>query len=72
IPKHIRDRVFDPFFTTKEVGKGTGQGLTMAYKTIVSGHKGDLRFETTEGEGTTFVISLPLEVDVEEAMQVVA
>lgn len=72
IPEHIKERVFDPFFTTKEVGKGTGQGLTMAYKTIVNGHKGNLSFETKAGVGTTFVISLPLDVDLEEPMQVVA
>jgi signal transduction histidine kinase len=72
IPDHIKERVFDPFFTTKDVGKGTGQGLTMAYKTIVNGHKGNLSFDVQQGEGTTFLISLPLDVDVDEPMQVVA
>lgn len=72
IPEHVRERVFDPFFTTKEVGKGTGQGLTMAYKTIVNGHKGNLSFDTKAGEGTTFVISLPLDVELNEPTQVVA
>lgn len=72
IPDHIKDRVFDPFFTTKDVGKGTGQGLSMAYKTIVNGHKGDLSFKAKQGEGTTFLISLPLDVDQEEPVQVVA
>jgi signal transduction histidine kinase len=36
----IRARVFDPFFTTKEVGKGTGQGLALAYSVIVKKHGG--------------------------------
>ena len=60
IPEKIRDQVFDPFFTTKEVGKGTGQGLSMAYQTIVEKHNGKLWFETETGKGTTFFISLPL------------
>lgn len=72
IPDDIKDRVFDPFFTTKDVGKGTGQGLTMAYKTIVDGHKGDLSFKAKQGKGTTFLISLPLATDTEEPMQGVA
>ena len=60
IPKHAQDKIFDPFFTTKEVGKGTGQGLSMAFSVIVQGHGGTLDFETEEGKGTTFVIRLPL------------
>lgn len=72
IPDDIKDRVFDPFFTTKDVGKGTGQGLTMAYKTIVDGHKGNLSFEATQGKGTTFLISLPLGKDVEQPIEGVA
>ena len=42
IPKEIREKVFDPFFTTKGVGKGTGQGLSMAYSTIAGNHKGTI------------------------------
>jgi signal transduction histidine kinase len=60
IPERARAKVFDPFFTTKEVGKGTGQGLSMAYHCIVERHKGTLTFETELGRGTTFVIRLPL------------
>ena len=59
----VAQRVFDPFFTTKEVGKGTGQGLSMAYDIIVRKHKGKLYFKTTPGEGTTFYIELPLDQD---------
>jgi signal transduction histidine kinase len=60
IPAAIRDRIFDPFFTTKAVGKGTGQGLAMAYDVIVRKHGGTLTFDTVEGEGTTFRVRLPL------------
>ncbi|HXK18762.1 MAG TPA: ATP-binding protein, partial [Polyangiaceae bacterium] len=63
IPEHARAKVFDPFFTTKEVGKGTGQGLAMAYNCVVKRHKGSIDFETELGAGTTFVIRLPLEAD---------
>jgi signal transduction histidine kinase len=62
IPENIRSRIFDPFFTTKEVGKGSGQGLAIAYSVIVDKHGGSLEVESVEGEGTTFVIRLPLEV----------
>ena len=60
IPEHARAKVFEPFFTTKEVGKGTGQGLAMAYNCVVKRHKGTIDFETEPGLGTTFVIRLPL------------
>ena len=60
IPEHARAKVFEPFFTTKEVGKGTGQGLSLAYNCIVKRHKGTINFETELGTGTTFVIRLPL------------
>jgi PAS domain S-box-containing protein len=63
IPEHARAKVFEPFFTTKEVGKGTGQGLAMAYNCVVKRHKGTIDFETRLGEGTTFVIRLPLQSD---------
>lgn len=60
IPHHARAQVFEPFFTTKEPGKGTGQGLAMAYNTIVDRHKGRIEFETELGVGTTFIVRLPL------------
>ncbi|MGA9527851.1 MAG: PAS domain S-box protein [Terriglobales bacterium] len=60
IPEEIRSRVFDPFFTTKEVGKGTGQGLALAYTVIAKKHSGKIWFETELGRGTTFFIDLPL------------
>jgi len=60
IPDAIRDRVFDPFFTTKDVGRGTGQGLSLARTAIVDRHGGSISFETRPGEGTTFFVRLPI------------
>jgi two-component system, NtrC family, sensor kinase len=60
IPVAAQSRIFDPFFTTKEVGKGTGQGLAISHNVIVEKHKGQLFFETEMGQGTTFIIRLPL------------
>jgi PAS domain S-box-containing protein len=61
IPEHVQPRIFDPFFTTKEVGRGTGQGLAIAYSVIVKRHGGSIRFETQPGRGTTFIVRLPLD-----------
>jgi signal transduction histidine kinase len=52
-------KIFDPFFTTKEIGVGTGLGLSISYK-IIEQHQGELSFESTPGQGTTFYIKLPL------------
>jgi two-component system, NtrC family, sensor kinase len=61
IPEAIRERIFDPFFTTKEVGKGTGQGLTLAHTIVVKKHGGHLSFETEVGRGTVFFVRLPVD-----------
>jgi two-component system, NtrC family, sensor kinase len=60
IPEQIRHRIFDPFFTTKEVGKGTGQGLSIAQR-VIAKHKGQITFTTQVGQGTTFLIRLPVD-----------
>ena len=57
----VQRRIFEPFFTTKEVGRGTGQGLAIAYSTIVDQHSGTLDVESVLGEGTRFRITLPCE-----------
>jgi PAS domain S-box-containing protein len=61
IPESARARIFDPFFTTKVVGKGTGQGLTIAHSVVVQQHGGTIEFETELGKGTTFLVRLPLQ-----------
>jgi two-component system NtrC family sensor kinase len=60
IPEAIRNKIFNPFFTTKGVGKGTGQGLAIAYSTVVDKHQGQIFFETEVGVGTTFIVRLPI------------
>jgi two-component system, NtrC family, sensor kinase len=63
ILEDIRQKIFDPFFTTKEVGKGIGQGLTIARNIIVRKHGGALSFQSESGKGTTFIVRLPIEPD---------
>jgi signal transduction histidine kinase len=58
IPEKIRTKIFQPFFTTKPAGQGTGLGLSLSYD-IIKAHRGELRMETTEGEGSVFIIQLP-------------
>ncbi|MBP7239126.1 MAG: hypothetical protein KBA14_02795 [Saprospiraceae bacterium] len=59
IPQSVLDKIFQPFFTTKPTGQGTGLGLSLSYD-IVKAHGGDLLVETKEGEGSTFIIQLPV------------
>ena len=58
----INNKIFQPFFTTKPTGQRTGLGLSLAYD-IVKAHGGELKVETTEGEGSEFVIVLQLLYD---------
>ena len=59
IPASIKEKIFQPFFTTKPTGSGTGLGLSLSYD-IVKAHGGELRVETKEGEGTEFIITIPV------------
>ncbi len=59
IPQKVLDKIFQPFFTTKPTGQGTGLGLSLSYD-IVKAHGGELKVETKEGEGTVFIISMPV------------
>jgi signal transduction histidine kinase len=61
MPDDIRDRIFEPFFTTKEVGRGTGQGLAIAWRIISDLHGGKIEVETTPGVGTTVSVLLPID-----------
>ncbi len=60
IPEGLRERIFEPFFTTKEVGKGTGQGLALAWRVVVEHHGGQIWLESEIGRGTTFFVRLPM------------
>ena len=59
IPAKVLEKIFQPFFTTKPTGQGTGLGLSLSYD-IVKAHGGELKVQTKEGEGTEFIISLPI------------
>jgi signal transduction histidine kinase len=59
IPPKAIDKIFQPFFTTKPTGEGTGLGLSMSYDIITKAHGGDLSVQNNEGEGATFIITLP-------------
>ena len=58
IPQKVVDKIFQPFFTTKPTGQGTGLGLSLSYD-IVKAHGGELKVETKEAIGSTFIISIP-------------
>jgi signal transduction histidine kinase len=62
VPDQIRDRIFEPFFTTKPVGQGTGLGLDISWRIIVSRHHGDLKVQSVPGD-TRFRVWLPLAAD---------
>jgi len=61
VPAAVREKIFEPFFTTKPTGSGTGLGLSLSlsYDIVTQGHGGTLAVEGKEGEGATFVVTLP-------------
>ena len=59
IPEDMQRKVFDPFFTTKSAGKGTGLGLWISYS-IMEKMGGKISLNSKVGEGTTFVVQIPL------------
>ena len=59
IPQKVVDKIFQPFFTTKPTGEGTGLGLSLSYD-IIKAHGGEIKVETKEGEGSEFIIQLPV------------
>ena len=59
IPQKIVAKIFQPFFTTKPTGQGTGLGLSLSYD-IIKAHGGEIKVETKEGEGSEFIIQLPV------------
>ena len=60
IPENIIGKIFQPFFTTKPTGQGTGLGLSLAYDIITKEHNGTIKAESKEGQGSTFIIQLPI------------
>ncbi|GAA0503421.1 hypothetical protein Ade02nite_35900 [Paractinoplanes deccanensis] len=64
VPPEIADKLFDPFFTTKQVGKGTGQGLSLIRSLIAERHQGSIGFTSEPGAGTVFTVRLPVEARV--------
>ena len=60
IPDTIKDKIMQPFFTTKPTGEGTGLGLSLSYDIVVKGHGGKIEINSTEGEGSEFIIALPI------------
>ncbi|WP_375506870.1 ATP-binding protein [uncultured Nostoc sp.] len=60
ISKEFQQRIFDPFFTTKPIGKGTGMGMSISYQIVTQKHGGKLECFSTPGEGTEFIIQVPL------------
>jgi PAS domain S-box-containing protein len=61
IPEDNLLKLYDPFFTTKEVGRGTGQGLSIAHNIVVDKHGGEIRVQSRVGAGTEFVIRIPID-----------
>jgi two-component system, NtrC family, sensor kinase len=60
IPENIKQQILNPFFTTKPVGKGTGMGVPISYQIVTEKHGGKLEYFSTYGEGTEFVIQIPV------------
>jgi signal transduction histidine kinase len=60
IPEAIKEKIMQPFFTTKPTGEGTGLGLSLSYDIVVKGHGGTIDVKSTEGQGSEFIIKLPL------------
>lgn len=56
----VVDKIFQPFFTTKPTGQGTGLGLSLSYDIITKGHRGKLKVKSVDGEGSSFIITLPV------------
>jgi len=60
MPEHIKEKIMQPFFTTKPTGEGTGLGLSLTYDMVVKGHGGNIQVNSVEGEGSEFIIQLPI------------
>lgn len=56
----VRNRIFEPFCTTRPPGLGTGLGLSLGYDIVVNGHGGTIHFDSVEGQGSTFYVTIPI------------
>ncbi|MEM6252576.1 MAG: response regulator [Leptolyngbya sp. SIO3F4] len=62
ISENLRSRIFDAFFTTKDIGKGTGLGLSICHQIVVDKHHGSLNCYSEPGQGTEFVVKIPIKI----------
>ncbi|RUT01277.1 hypothetical protein DSM106972_068280 [Dulcicalothrix desertica PCC 7102] len=62
IPEQVKQKIFNPFFTTKPIGVGTGMGLAISYQIITERHAGSLHCVSELGQGSEFIIQIPLRV----------
>jgi two-component system NtrC family sensor kinase len=62
MPADVKDKILQPFFTTKPTGEGTGLGLSLSYDIVVKSHNGNITINSTEGQGSEFIISLPITI----------
>ncbi|MBS1525726.1 MAG: histidine kinase [Bacteroidetes bacterium] len=60
IPENIKEKILQPFFTTKPTGEGTGLGLSLSYDIVVKAHGGKIDIKSKEGEGSEFIVQLPI------------
>jgi signal transduction histidine kinase len=60
--EQVQKKVFDPFFTTKPVGSGTGLGLSICHQIVVETHKGKISCVSAPGQGTEFIVEIPLQL----------
>lgn len=63
VPESDYNKIFNPFFTTKEVGKGSGLGLSITYDIVVNKHNGKIEFTSVLGNGTEFIVKIPIALD---------
>lgn len=69
MPEQIRQQIFNPFFTTKPIGQGTGLGLSISYQIVNKTHHGQLHCISKQGQGTEFIIELPIDQQVTEELE---
>ncbi len=68
MPESVRKRIFDPFFTTKTVGKGTGMGMSISYQIVTEKHGGTFDCFSSPGEGTEFIMQIPIQQQIHTAV----